>query len=120
MSSDPSGLYDASELREDRTKTQDPHKQGLSIPVEAPSSRVQQAADELVASKTRLNTAVKLVCSDIDNLFRMSNEFRRDTRKLEKGVDNLPNLEDWLHDKVSAIDQLKSQLIFLHKVIDEE
>lgn len=120
MSSGPSGLYDASALPDDNAKTPVSHQHRLSIPVEAASSRVQQAADELVASKTRLNTDIKVVCSDIDNLFKMSNEFRRDTRKLEKGVDNLPNLEDWLHEKVSAIDQLKSQLIFLHKVIDEE
>lgn len=94
----------------------------LSIPVEGTSttSSVQQATDGLVAAKTRLNTDIKVICTDIDNLFKMSNEFRRDTRKLEKGVDNLPVLEDWLREKVSTIDQLKSQIIFLHKVMDEE
>lgn len=116
-----SKLFDASALPDDNDKALNSQQQHeLSIPVEPPSSRVQQAADELVVSKTRLNTDIKVICSDIDNLFKMSNEFRRDTRKLEKGVDNLPNLEDWLHEKVSAIDQLKSQLIFLHKVIDED
>ncbi len=82
--------------------------------------KVQRAADDLVAAKTRLNADMKDICSEIDNMYKMSSEFRKDTRKLERGVESMPVLEDWLHDKVSAIEQLKSQILFLHSIMDDE
>lgn len=101
--------------------SQKPHPQkDMSIPIEANASQLQRAADELVASKMRLSTSVKAICTDIDNMYKMSSELRRDTRKLEKGADALPVLEDWVQEKVSTIEQIKSQIIFLHKVMDED
>jgi len=96
------------------------HHKDISIPVEANTSQVQRAAEELIASKMRLNIGIKAISTDIDNMYKMSSEFRKDTRKLEKGADALPVLEDWVQEKVSTIEQLKSQIIFLHKVMDED
>jgi hypothetical protein len=85
---------------------------------EVPKS-VQEAADALVIAKTQLNSDVKIICAEIDSMYKMSSEFCKDTRRLERGVDALPVVEDWVQDKVSALEQLKSQIVFLHKVMDE-
>lgn len=103
----------------DHTHHRNLHKD-IAIPVEANVSQIQRAAEELVASKMRLSKDIKAISADIDSMYKMSSEFRRDTRKLEKGVDSLPVMEDWIQEKVSTIEQLKSQLIFLHKVMDED
>ena len=95
-------------------------RKDISIPVEGNTSQVQRAAEELIASKMRLNSSIKAICNDIDNVHKMSTEFRKDTRKLEKGADALPVLEDWVQEKVTTIEQIKSQIIFLHKVMDED
>lgn len=84
------------------------------------SARMQRAADNLVATKTQLNCEMKQIYSEIDSLFKVASEFSKDSRRLEKTVESLPVLEDWVAEKVSALDQLKSQIIFLHKVMDEE
>lgn len=80
---------------------------------------VQAAADELMVAKTKLHTNMKIICAEIDSMYKISSEFSKDTRRLERGVDSLPVLEDWITDKVSAIEQLKAQIVFLHKVMDE-
>jgi hypothetical protein len=85
---------------------------------EVPKS-VQEAADALVIAKTQLNSEVKIICAEIDSMYKMSSEFSKDTRRLERGVDALPVVEDWVQGKVSALEQLKSQIVFLHKVMDE-
>lgn len=82
--------------------------------------KMQRAADNLVTAKTQLNGDMKQICSEIDNMYKMTSEFSKDTRRLERAVESLPVLEDWVAEKVSAIDQLKSQIIFLHKVMDED
>lgn len=83
------------------------------------SDEVQRVADELVAAQSRLNSDMKVICAEIDSMYKMSSEFNKDTRRLERAVEALPNLEDWVHEKVSAIEQLKNQVAFLHKVMDE-
>lgn len=80
---------------------------------------MQTAADELMVAKTRLNSDMKIICAEIDSMYKISSEFNKDTRRLERGVEALPNLEDWVTDKVSTMEQLKNQIIFLHKVMDE-
>lgn len=82
--------------------------------------RMQRAADNLVTAKTQLNGDMKLLCTEIDGIYKISSEFSKDTRRLERAVESIPVLEDWVAEKVSAIDQLKSQIIFLHKVMDED
>lgn len=89
-------------------------------PLPTTISSVQRAADELVAAKTHLNSDMKIICAEIDSLYKISSEFNKDTRRLERGVEALPVLEDWVHEKVSAIEQLRSQIVFLHKVMDED
>jgi type IV secretory pathway VirJ component len=95
---------------------------GVSVPQSEPSyaQKVQLAADNLVAAKTKLNSDMKVICSEMDSMYKISSEFNKDTRRLQRGVDALPVLEDWVQEKVSAIEQLKSQIIFLHKIMDEE
>lgn len=82
--------------------------------------RVQRAADNLVTAKTQLNGDMKLLCTEIDGIYKIASEFSKDARRLERAVESIPVLEDWVAEKVSAIDQLKSQIIFLHKVMDED
>jgi hypothetical protein len=95
---------------------------GVQVPLGEPSysQKVQLAADNLMTAKTKLNSDMKVICSEIDSMYKISSEFNKDTRRLQRGVDALPVLEDWVYEKVSAIEQLKSQIIFLHKIMDEE
>ena len=81
---------------------------------------VQSAADALVFAKTRLNSDMKIICSEIDSMYKISTEIGKDSRRLEKEVDALPAIEDWVVIRVSTIDQLKSQIMFLHKIMEEE
>ena len=92
----------------------------LQVDVEVQEQNVQHAADQLVAAKTRLNSDMKIICAEIDSMYKISSEFNKDTRRLERGIEAMPILEDWVQEKVSAIEQLKSQIVFLHKVMDED
>eukprot|EP00600_Ochromonadales_sp_CCMP1393_P010067 CAMPEP_0174959046 /NCGR_PEP_ID=MMETSP0004_2-20121128/2966_1 /TAXON_ID=420556 /ORGANISM="Ochromonas sp., Strain CCMP1393" /LENGTH=103 /DNA_ID=CAMNT_0016207335 /DNA_START=84 /DNA_END=395 /DNA_ORIENTATION=+ len=87
----------------------------------AGSVRIQHAVDEIVAVKARLNETILKTCAKVDQMHRISSELGRDTRKLERELDeSLPIVEDWVKVKVSEIKQLKSQIMFIHKMIEED
>jgi hypothetical protein len=82
--------------------------------------RIQHSVDELVAVKANLNSEMKRVCIMADKMYKMTSKFSTDAKQLEKEASALPMIEDWIKVKVSEISQLKSQILFIHKIIEED
>jgi hypothetical protein len=81
---------------------------------------LHQTVEDLVTTKRKLNSGIKHLCAQTDSFNKISTEIGKDARRLDREINLLPNLEDWIQLKVSTLQQMKAQLLFLHKTMDEE
>lgn len=86
----------------------------------ARTESLHKAVEKLIITKSTLNLEMQIICDVISKMYEVSSETVKDSKKLEHEIDSLPVLDDWIRMTTSDINQLKSQIIFLHKIMDED
>lgn len=94
---------------------QDTASSAAAAPTEA---SITTSVDRVVRAKSAVHAQMKIVCRDIERLQKVSIEYSKDVRRLELEIESMPVLEDWIRMTVSEIAQLKSQIKFMHNIID--
>ena len=94
-----------------------------SVPTKNPQNiheSIRITTDYLVEVKAQVNADIKRLCNGIDNMYKVTSELSRDIRRLEMETESLPEMEGWIVTTASEISHLKSQIRFLHNILDSE